>query len=218
MKKMISVSILAANFLELGKDIEMLNKSEADWIHIDVMDGVFVPNFSFGMQITKRISGISKKPLDVHLMINDPHKYLKSFKDAGASLITVHFEARNDTQENIREIKSFGLKAGVVISPETSVIAFEKFIPDVDVFMLMSVHPGFGGQRFIERTYDKIKELKCLISSKSSNALIEVDGGVDLSNAKKLADAGADILVAGNSIFSSPDPVEYISELKEAIG
>ncbi|MFH0866271.1 MAG: ribulose-phosphate 3-epimerase [Bacteroidota bacterium] len=214
MKHLIAPSILSADFVNLEKGIRMLNKSKADWIHIDVMDGVFVPNITIGFPVIKRIKQVAKKPLDVHLMIEKPERYLEKFKDAGADILSVHYEASNHLHRSVHAIKQLGIKAGVVINPHTSVDVLSEIISDVDLVCIMSVNPGFGGQKFIENTYSKIVSLKALIVSAKSKALIEIDGGVDNTNASRLLKCGADVLVAGNYIFSSKDPVKAIIELK----
>jgi ribulose-phosphate 3-epimerase len=211
----IAPSVLSADFANLGRDVEMINKSEADWFHVDVMDGVFVPNISFGFPVIKAIQKIAKKPLDVHLMIVNPDQYAQAFKDVGTEILTVHIEACNHLHRSIQNIKNLGMKAGVAINPHTSINSLEDTIADIDLICLMSVNPGFGGQKFIENTYDKVKALKALIERKNSKALIEIDGGVDLNNYKKLIDCGANVLVAGNTVFSSKNPTETISILKK---
>ncbi len=214
MSQLIAPSVLSANFGNLNADIEMINSSEADWFHVDVMDGVFVPNISFGFPVIKAIHKIAKKPLDVHLMIVDPDKFTAAFKEAGASTLTVHIEACVHLHRSIQNIKNHGMKAGVAINPHTPVSALEEIISDIDLVCLMSVNPGFGGQKFIENTFGKIKKLKQLITEKNSKALIEIDGGVDLQNYKQLLSCGADVLVAGNTVFSSKNPAETIKLLK----
>jgi ribulose-phosphate 3-epimerase len=193
----------------------MINNSQADWFHLDVMDGVFVPNITFGFQIIKVINEYAKKPLDVHLMIVKPERYFEQFRDAGADILSIQYEAVTHLHRNIHAIKELGMKAGVVLNPHTNVSVLEDTISDIDLVLIMSVNPGFGGQKFIENTYQKITRLKELILKKNSNALIEVDGGVNLENASKLIKYGADVLVAGNTIFSSSDPMETINLLKK---
>ncbi len=214
MKQIIAPSILASDFANLQKEAEMLDKSSADWFHIDVMDGVFVPNISFGMPIIKAIRKFSKKPFDVHLMIVNPDNYISDFKNAGADILTVHYEACTHLHRTLQAIKKEGMKAGVAINPHTNVNVLEDTINDIDVVLVMSVNPGFGGQSFIENTYEKVKQLKQLITKKGANTLIEIDGGVTNANAKKLLDCGADALVAGSFVFSSENPINTIAELK----
>lgn len=211
---LIAPSILAADFANLQKEVEMLNGSQADWIHVDVMDGVFVPNISLGVPVVAAMNRYAKKPLDVHLMIVEPEKYVEAFAKAGAQVISVHAEACPHLHRNIQQIKSLGVKAGVAINPHTPVSVLEHLITDIDLICLMSVNPGFGGQKFIEKTYDKVRALKGLIQQSGSGALIEIDGGVNLENASRLTQAGADVLVAGNFVFSSPNPQEVIVQLK----
>ncbi|WP_026951528.1 ribulose-phosphate 3-epimerase [Algoriphagus mannitolivorans] len=215
MQPLISPSILAADFANLQREVEMLNDSQADFVHVDIMDGVFVPNISFGIPVTEAIHKHSKKPLDVHLMIEQPEKYLASFRKAGAEIITVHYEACTHLHRTIQEIKDLGAKAGVAINPHTPVELLEEVIQDLDLVCIMSVNPGFGGQKFIENTYSKVLKLKNLIQSKGANTWIEIDGGVNLGNASKLIEAGADVLVAGSFVFNSPDPKQVIQGLKE---
>lgn len=214
MKKIIAPSVLAADFANLQRDSEMLNKSEADWFHIDIMDGVFVPNISFGMPVLKAIGKHAKKPLDVHLMIVDPDRYIETFADLNAAVLTFHYEACTHLHRSLQKIKSCGMKAGVALNPHTPVHLLTDIIQDIDVVCLMSVNPGFGGQSFIENTYAKVKALKQLIIEKGASTLIEIDGGVTDQNAKALADAGADILVAGSFVFKSDNPAETIARLK----
>lgn len=211
---LISPSLLSADFGNLQHDIEMTNSSEADWFHLDIMDGVFVPNISFGFPIIKYIKKHATKPLDVHLMIVDPDRYIDDFQKVGADILTVHYEACNHLHRTIQNIKSKGMKAGVSLNPHTPVHLIKDIIADVDLVLIMSVNPGFGGQKFIPNTIDKIKELKELIIKKKSNALIEVDGGVDNTNAKTLIDAGCDVLVAGSYIFKSENQPDTIKGLK----
>lgn len=211
---MIAPSLLSANFGQLNNDIEMLNSSVADWLHIDVMDGVFVPNISFGFPVLKYINEIARKPLDVHLMIIDPDRYLQRFREYGAEIISVHYEACTHLHRTVSAIKELGAKAGVVLNPHTSINVLEDILTDIDLVLIMSVNPGYGGQSFIPNTYSKISRLRELITQKKSNALIEVDGGIGLKNAGKLFEVGADILVAGNSIFSSDNPKRTIKNLK----
>lgn len=210
----IAPSILSADFSDLKKDIDMINHSEADWFHVDVMDGVFVPNISFGFPVIKAIQKYAKKPLDVHLMIVDPDRYVKQFKDVGAEYLSVHIEACTHLHRSIQNIKSHGMKAGVAVNPHTNISLLEDTIQDIDLICLMSVNPGYGGQKFIENTYEKVIKLKQLIVQKNSNALIEIDGGVDLNNYQKLIGCGADVLVAGNTVFSAQNPSETIAALK----
>lgn len=214
MSHLIAPSILSADFTNLASACEMINNSEADWYHVDVMDGVFVPNISFGMPVIKAIKPLAKKPLDVHLMIVQPERYIKDFKDCGADILTVHVEANTHLHRTIQTIKAEGMKAGVSLNPHTPVSAIENVIEDADLFLIMSVNPGFGGQKFIENAYEKISRLKEMITAKNSNALIEVDGGVSDKNAEKLVEAGADVLVSGNFIFKSEDPLATIKTLK----
>ncbi|WP_286746349.1 ribulose-phosphate 3-epimerase [Roseivirga sp. UBA1976] len=210
----IAPSVLAADFANLQRDIEMLNESQADWIHIDIMDGVFVPNISFGLPVMEAINQYAKKPLDVHLMIVQPEKYLKAFRDAGAATITVHYEACSHLHRVLEEIKSLDCKAGVAINPHTNVQLLEDTIKDIDVVCMMSVNPGFGGQKFIENTYKKVRQLKEIIAENNAQTLIEIDGGVNGQNAGPLVAAGADVLVAGSFVFKSVDPLLTIEELK----
>ncbi|MCO5266144.1 MAG: ribulose-phosphate 3-epimerase [Lentimicrobium sp.] len=217
MMHLIAPSLLSADFTRLGEDINMVNQSEADWFHIDVMDGVFVPNISFGMPVIKAIGKIARKPLDVHLMIVQPERYFETFRDLGATYLSIHFEAVTHLHRAVHQIKELGMKAGVVMNPHSNVTLLEDIIEDLDLVLLMSVNPGFGGQKFIEGTYRKIEKLKTLIVSKNARALIEIDGGVDLKNAPALIHAGADVLVAGNTIFSSENPRETIARLKTPV-
>jgi ribulose-phosphate 3-epimerase len=213
--KLVAPSILAANFNQLGNDIEMINNSDADFVHCDVMDGVFVPNISFGIPVIQAVGEISKKPLDVHLMIVNPEKYVEDFYKAGASIITVHYEACPHLHRVIQQIKSFGIKASVCLNPHTPVHLLEDILPDLDMVLLMSVNPGFGGQKFIENTCRKASELKEMILQRNVETLIEVDGGVNFEVGKKLYDSGVDILVAGSFVFGSKNPVETIARLKQ---
>lgn len=214
MARMIAPSVLSANFAHLGKDVEMINESDADWFHVDVMDGVFVPNISFGFPVMKAIKATATKPLDVHLMIVNPDAYIEAFAKAGAEVLTVHYEACSHLHRTVQSIHAAGMKAGVSLNPHTPVSLLEDIIADLDLVLIMSVNPGFGGQKFIPRTYDKIGRCKALIAASGSRALIEVDGGVNTENASSLFDAGADVLVAGNAVFSSADPKATIAQLK----
>ena len=211
---LIAPSVLAADFANLQRDIEMINNSDADWFHIDIMDGVFVPNISFGMPVLRDIAKHATKTIDVHLMIVDPDRYISTFKNLGADILTVHYEACTHLHRTLQAIKAQGMKAGVALNPHTSISLLEDTIQDIDLVCLMSVNPGFGGQSFIENTYDKVIALKKLITRKGANTIIEIDGGVTSKNAKQLADAGADVLVAGSYVFKSEDPTKTITDLK----
>jgi len=216
MKHLVAPSILSADFANLQRDVEMINNSEADWIHVDVMDGVFVPNISFGIPVIKAIKKHAKKPLDVHLMIVNSDNYLQMFRDAGADNLSVHYEASTHLHRTVHAIRDFGMKAGVAINPHTPVNVLQDIISEIDLVCMMSVNPGFGGQKFIESTYQKVKYLKQLIKTKKSKTLIEVDGGVDLKNASLLVKQGADVLVAGHTVFGSKNPLETIEHLKNS--
>lgn len=212
---LIAPSVLAADFANLQRDIEMINNSEADWFHIDIMDGVFVPNISFGMPVLDAINKHAKKTIDVHLMIVDPDRYISTFKKLGADVLTVHYEACTHLHRTLQAIKAEGMKAGVALNPHTNVDLLEDVIQDIDLVCIMSVNPGFGGQSFIENTYSKVEKLKALINRKNASTLIEIDGGVTDKNAQQLAKAGADVLVAGSFVFNAINPQETIANLKK---
>ncbi len=214
MSHLIAPSVLACDFANIQSEIEMLNKSKADWIHIDVMDGAFVPNISFGMPVIQAMKKHAKKPLDVHLMIEKPENYISDFKKVGADIITIHYEACNHLHRVLQMIKAEGCQVGVALNPHTPVDLLVSIINEIDLVCLMSVNPGFGGQSFIESTYDKVKELKEIIKKNNATTKIEIDGGVKQSNAKKLLDAGADVLVAGSFVFSAENPIATIAQLK----
>ena len=214
---LVAPSILAADFANLQRDIEMINQSQADWLHVDVMDGRFVPNISFGMDIIKTMKSMATKPLDVHLMIVEPEKYIERFREAGADVITVHYEACPHLHRTMQQIKATGAKAGVALNPHTPISLLEDLIEDIDLVCLMSVNPGFGGQKFIYQTLPKVKKLKELIETRNAKTMIEIDGGVGLQNAGVLVEAGADVLVAGSAVFKAENPVETIGRLKDIL-
>lgn len=213
---LVSPSLLAADFGHLAKDIEIINNSDADWFHIDVMDGLFVPNISFGFPVIEAIKSYAKKPLDVHLMIEDPDRYLERFKKSGAEILTVHYEACKHLHRTLQAIKDLGMKAGVSLNPHTPINVLDDIIQDIDMVLIMSVNPGYGGQKFIEHSYEKIKKLKVLIEQEGCQTMIQVDGGVTIENASKLTEVGADCLVAGSSVFSAENPTQAITHLKNA--
>ena len=215
MSVIVSPSLLSADFLHLSKDIEMVNRSQADWFHLDIMDGVFVPNISYGLPVVSQIKKMATKPLDVHLMIVQPERHVEAFHKAGADILTVHYEACTHLHRTIQQIKAQGMKAGVSLNPHTPVSLLEDVIEDIDVVLLMSVNPGFGGQSFIEQTINKVDKLKKLIMESNSHTLIEIDGGVNFETGKRLVNAGADALVAGSFVFNAPDPEANIKGLKE---
>ncbi len=215
MKHLIAPSLLAADFSNLKKDVEMINNSEADWFHLDIMDGVFVPNISFGIPVLESIKSIAKKPFDVHLMITQPERYIETFKNAGADLFNVHYEASTHLHRTVQSVHSNEMKAGVTLNPHTPVSVLEDIVNELDLVLLMSVNPGFGGQKFIKNTYNKLEQLKELILKKNSRALIQIDGGVDNTNANQLVSKGADVLVAGSYVFKSSDPNATIASLKK---
>jgi ribulose-phosphate 3-epimerase len=215
MEHLVSPSLLAADFCNLEKDVMMVNKSIADWIHLDIMDGVFVPNISFGFPVIEHVKKVAEKPLDVHLMIVDPDRFLTRFRDSGAGILTVQYEACTHLQRTVSEIRDLGMKAGVALNPHTPVLLLKNTLPFVDMVLIMTVNPGFGGQSFIVESYNRIKELRKMIDESGYDVLIQVDGGVDTTNAAKLIESGVNVLVAGNSVFSSDDPTETIRRLKE---
>ena len=214
---LIAPSLLAADFANLQRDIEMVNESQADWFHLDIMDGLFVPNISYGMPVVKAIKEHAKKPLDVHLMIVDPDRYIHTFAQLGSNFLSVHYEACTHLHRTVQAIRQEGIKAGVALNPHTPIAALEDIITDVDLLLIMSVNPGFGGQSFIENTYKKVNQAKELITKTDSKALIEVDGGVNATNTPKLVAAGADVLVAGSFVFNAPDPKKTIEALKRSV-
>lgn len=214
MKKMIAPSLLSADFNNLGRDIEMINNSEADWFHLDIMDGVFVPNMSFGFPVVEHIAKMAKKPLDVHLMIIDPDRYLERFRNAGANVLTVHWEACNHLHRTLTQIKKLGMKAGVSVNPHTPIELLDDILFEADLVLVMSVNPGFGGQKFIENSLARISRLRKMIDQKGVSTLIEVDGGVEAANAASIYSAGANVLVAGNAVFKANDPKEAIKAIK----
>jgi len=216
MTHLVAPSLLSADFGNLNRDIEMVNSSDADWFHLDIMDGVFVPNISFGFPVIKQVKKLAKKPLDVHLMIVDPDRYLEKFKEIGADILTVHYEACTHLHRTLDQIRKLGMKAGVSINPHTQVEVLSEILSEADLVLIMSVNPGFGGQKFIENSYSKIERLRKMIDSKKLNTLIEVDGGVDTDNARKLYDAGVNVLVAGNAVFGAKNPADVILKLKNA--
>ncbi len=213
---LVAPSILAADFGNLSKDIDMVNQSQAEWFHLDVMDGVFVPNISYGMPIIEKINSLTDKVLDVHLMIVDPDRYISAFKQVGADILTVHYEACTHLHRTIQAIKAEGMKAGVALNPHTPVAVLEDVIKDLDLVLIMSVNPGFGGQKFIENTYDKVRKLKQMIMAANAQVIIEIDGGVSIDNAAQLVEAGADALVAGSAVFNASNPSDYIAQLQKA--
>lgn len=214
-RPIVAPSLLASDFANLEREVTMINESQADWIHVDIMDGVFVPNLSMGLPVVEAVNRHARKPLDVHLMIVQPERYVEAFRKAGAENISVHVEACPHLHRNIQQIKSLGARAGVAINPHTSISDLENVIADIDLVCIMSVNPGFGAQKFIENTYEKVRLLKKMITDAGSKALVEIDGGVNQQNAKALLDAGADVLVAGNFVFSAPDPKAVIEQLKK---
>ncbi|HNR42261.1 MAG TPA: ribulose-phosphate 3-epimerase [Bacteroidales bacterium] len=215
MKHLVSPSLLASDFLNLGREVKMINSSVADWIHLDIMDGVFVPNISFGFPVLEHVREVAQKPLDVHLMITDPDRYITRFCESGAGILTVQYEACTHLQRTVTEIRNHGAKAGVAVNPHTPVILLKNILPYVDMVLIMTVNPGFGGQAFISESYGKIRELRAIIDSGGHNVMIQADGGIDTTNAAQLVEAGVDVLVAGSSIFSSENPLLTIRNLKE---
>ena len=217
MSHLVAPSLLAADFANLASEVEMINDSEADWLHLDIMDGLFVPNISFGFPVVEAVNDLSSKPLDVHLMIVDPDRYLERFREAGASNLTVHFEACRNLHRTVTEIRRLGMKAGVTLNPHSPVILLKDILPYIDMVLLMTVNPGYGGQTFIPGSFNKIGELRSMIDEGGFDVMIEVDGGVDLHNAPMLVHAGVDVLVAGSTVFSSSDPAETIRRLREPV-